>query len=130
MKCESELTEKEFFVVFCDKIKDVFLNSWRSEKRKKELSISQRQAIIKLIEKKNKDKGFITNYRPISLLNIDYEIISKALAARLNKILPNLISPHEMVYVQKRMPDIVEVTDIFNKEGFLVKWISKTLSIY
>ena len=130
MKCESELTEKEFFVVFCDKIKDVFLNSWRSEKRKKELSISQRQAIIKLIEKKNKDKGFITNYRPISLLNIDYETISKALAARLNKILPNLISPHEMVYVQKRMPDIVEVTDIFNKEGFLVKWISKTLSIY
>ena len=52
MNCESELTEKEFFVVFCEKIKDVFLNSCHSEKRKKELSISQRRAIIKLIEKK------------------------------------------------------------------------------
>ena len=44
------------------------------------LSISQRQAVIKLIEKKDRDKGFIKNWRPISLLNIDLKIISKALS--------------------------------------------------
>ena len=62
---------KEFFVAFGEDIKDVFLNSCRKAKLKKELSTSQRQTIIKLIEKKDKDKGFIKNWRPISLLNVD-----------------------------------------------------------
>ena len=90
---------KEFFVTFWEDIKDVFLNSCRTAKLKKELSTSQRQAVIKLIEKKDKDKRFIKNWRPISLLNVDYKIISKALASRLKKVLPNLISPQQTAYV-------------------------------
>ena len=72
-----------------------FLNSCRTAKFKKELSTSQRQAIIKLIEKKDKDKRFIKNWRPISLLNLDYKIISKALASRVKKVPPNLISSQQ-----------------------------------
>ena len=60
---------KTFFVTFWEDIKDVFLNSCRTAKLKKELSTSQRQAVIKLVEKKDKDKKFIKNWRPISLLN-------------------------------------------------------------
>ena len=93
---------KEFFVTFWEDIKDVFLNSCRTAKLKKELSTSQRQAVIKLIEKKDKDKRFIKNWRPISLLNVDYKIISKALASRLKKKLPNLISPQQTAYVENR----------------------------
>ena len=48
-----------------------FLNSCRTAKLKKELSTSRRQAIIKLIKKKDKDKRFTKNWRPISLLNVD-----------------------------------------------------------
>ena len=51
-------------------------------KRKKELTTSWRQAVIKLIEKKGRDKQLIKNGRRISLLNIDYKIISEALAIR------------------------------------------------
>ena len=40
-----------------------------------------RQAVIKLIEKKERDKRFIKNWRPNSLLNVDYKIIAKALAS-------------------------------------------------
>jgi len=48
-----------------------------------ELSNSQKQAIITLIEKKEKDKRMIKNWRPISLINVDAKIASKTLAKRL-----------------------------------------------
>ena len=86
-----ELT-KEFFVTFWEDVKDVFLNSCCTAKLKKELSTSQRQAVIKLIEKKDKGKIFIKNWQAISLLNVNYKIISKAHASKLKNVLPNLIS--------------------------------------
>ena len=38
-----------------------------------ELTISQRRGIITLIPKKNKDKTILDNWRPIPLLNTDYQ---------------------------------------------------------
>ena len=46
-------------------------------KEKGHSSISQRQAVIKLIEKKDKDKRLIQNWRPFSLLNVDLKLIPK-----------------------------------------------------
>ena len=48
-----------------------------------ELSNSQKKAIILLLEKKDKDKRHISNWRPISLINVDVKIGSKAIAKRL-----------------------------------------------
>ena len=118
-----ELT-KEFFVTFWEDIKDAFLNSCCTAKRKKELSTSQRQAVIKLIDKKDKDKRFIKNWGPIFLLTVDYKIISRALASRLKKVLPYLISPQQTAYVENRfigesgrlIADIIDIIDILNKE--------------
>ena len=56
---------KEFYVTFWDDIKATFVSSLKQAKERKELSISQRQAIIKLIEKKDRDKRYIKNWRPI-----------------------------------------------------------------
>ena len=56
-----------------------------------ELSISQRQGIISLIPKKDKDLLSLKNWRPISLLNTDYKIATKCIANRLEKVLPLLI---------------------------------------
>ena len=103
-----------------------FFNSCRTAKLKKELSTSLSQAIIKLIEKKDKDKRFIKNWRPISLLNVDYKIISKALSSRVKKVLPNLISPQQTAYVENRfigesgrlIADITEINGVINKEDF------------
>ena len=61
-------------------------------------------------------------------MNVDYKIISKALTSRVKKVLPNLISPQQAVYVENRfigesgrlIADISEITDVINKEGFLV----------
>ena len=51
------------------------------------LSISQRQGIISLIPKKNKNVEYLANWRPVSLLNVDYKIATKTIALRLEKIL-------------------------------------------
>ena len=93
-------SQKNFFLSFWDDIKDIYISFIRTAGIKKELSVLQRQAIIRLIEKKGKDKRFIKNWRPISLLNVDYKITLKALAERLKKILPVLIS-HEQQLMLK-----------------------------
>ena len=69
---------------------------------------------------------------------MDYKIISKALASRFKKVLPNLISPQQTKYVKNRfigesgrlIADITEITDVLNKEGFLVTMdIEKVLDL-
>ena len=67
-----------------------------------ELSTSQKMAMIKLIEKKGKDKMHIKNWRPISLLNVDAKIASKALAKRLETVLPLIIHENQCAYVKGR----------------------------
>ena len=46
---------------------------------KKELSTSQKQVVIKLIEKKDCDNRFIKHWRLISLPNVYVKLISKVL---------------------------------------------------
>ena len=71
-------------------------NSWA---KNGELANSQKQGIIKLIEKKSKDKRYIANWRPISLLSVDVKIASKAITLRLEKVLSDLISADQYAYV-------------------------------
>ena len=77
---------KEFCETFWEDIKDVFINLLKQAKIEGSLSILQRQAVTKLLEKKDKDKRYIKNWKPISLLNIDTKIISKTFAAKLKPI--------------------------------------------
>ena len=72
---------KEFYETFREEIKIPLFNSVMESYQNGKLSTSQRQAVIKLIEKKNKDKKLMKNWRPISLLNVDTKLISKVLAS-------------------------------------------------
>ena len=68
---------KEFYETLWNKATHAFINSIMKERDKKKLSTSQRQAVIKLIEKKESDKRFIKNWRPISLLNVTIKLSLK-----------------------------------------------------
>ncbi|KAL9972585.1 hypothetical protein ACROYT_G018919 [Oculina patagonica] len=93
-----------------------------------ELSNTQKQAVIRLIDKKDRDRRYIKNWRPISLLNVDVKIVSKALALRLEKFLPEIIHPHQYAYVKGRtifdavrtIDDIMEYTKIKQLPGLMV----------
>ena len=72
--------KKELYEAFWNHVKVPLLLLFKMAFLKKELSISQKQAIIKRIEKKDRDKRFIKNWRPVSLLNVDVKLISKVLS--------------------------------------------------
>ena len=93
---------KEFYETFWEELNQPFISLSNQAKVSKKLVTSQRQAVIKLLEKKDKDKHLISNWRPLSLLNVDYKIISKIFASRLKKVLPNLISSQQTIYVAQR----------------------------
>ena len=77
---------KEFNEKFWGDLKKHLCASITKAFHRGELSHSQKQAVIELIEKKDRDKKFIKNWRPISLLNIDTKVISKVLAERLKNV--------------------------------------------
>ena len=66
------------------------------------MSSSQKQAIITLIEKEGKKRNYLENWRPISLINVDATIASKVIAARINKVLPEIIHANQSGYVKGR----------------------------
>ena len=90
---------KELYVCSFDEIHPFLVEALNYSFQHGELSISQRQAVITLIEKKGKDKKFIKNWRPISLMNVDTKIASKAIAVRLKKVIPKLIHFDQTAYV-------------------------------
>ena len=67
-----------------------------------ELSTSQKQAVVTLMEKKGRDKRFVKNWRPISLMNVDVKIASKALSFCLKKVISNLIDYDQTAYIKGR----------------------------
>ena len=65
-------------------------------------SISQRRGIVKLIPKKDAELTLIKNWRPLTLLNCDYKIASKAIANRIKAFLPKLISDDQTGFLKGR----------------------------
>ena len=119
---------REFYGKFWTYIGDLLYESFRAGFIKNELSTSQRQAIIKLLEKKDRDRRFIKNWRPISLLNIDVKLLSKTLASRLKDVLPSIIHSDQTAYVSGRfigesarvISDILETSVKLNLDGYIL----------
>ena len=110
----------EFYRYFWNAVSKFMVESFNYALQHGSLSISQRQGIISLIPKKNKNAEYLTNWRPVSLLNVDYKIVIKKIALRLEKILPSIIHPCQSGYVKGRfigesirlIADIMDFTKI------------------
>ena len=61
----------EFYLAFWPLFGNLVVDSLNYAFEYGELSNSQKQAVITLIEKKGKDKRLVKNWRAISLINVD-----------------------------------------------------------
>lgn len=66
------------------------------------LSPDQRRGVISLIPKKGKDKRRLRNWRPITLLNLDYKILAKALDNRMSSVIAKLVHPNQTGFMAGR----------------------------
>ena len=118
----------EFYKFFWQDIKHVLLASINYALTYGKLSVEQRRGIISLLPKKDKDRLYLKNWRPITLLNVDYKILAKALGNRINSFLPSLIDEDQTGYVKNRfignniriIEDILMYTKLSKVPGILL----------
>ena len=73
-------------------------------------------------DKKDREKRLIKKWCTISLLDIDFKMLSKSLAAHPKKVLPSLVTHRQTVYVQIRCISksgrliycVLQITDTLN----------------
>ena len=83
--------------------------------------------MITLIEKKGKDKRYLKNWRPISLINVDAKIASNAIAIRIKKVIAKLVHCDQTAYANNQyigesnhlISDILEYTNENEIEAIL-----------
>ena len=118
----------EFYKFFWNDIKHIVIDSINYAFRKEELSLDQRRGVITLIPKKDKNRQILKNWRPISLLTVDYKILAKSLANRLKKVIDKLICNDQTGYIKGRyigenirtIKDMITYLKLKNKTGILL----------
>ena len=119
----------EFYNCFFDLLGQDLVDCFNASYRAGEMSLSQRRGVITLIPKEDSDLSTLANWRPITLLNLDYKIASKIIARRLEKVLALLINPDQTGFIKGRyigqnirlINDILEQTKLQNIPGILLQ---------
>ena len=92
----------DFYKVFWTKLKNIFYSMVLSTYERKMLHTTARQGILNLIPKANKDTRYVKNLRPITLLNVDYKLIEKAIADKMIPALKHIIHPDQRGFMKDR----------------------------
>ena len=119
----------ELYIKFFELLAFDLFESLNTAYSRGQLSISQRRGVVTLIPKADSDTLKLTNWRPITLLNVDYKIASKAIATRIKKVLPHLIHCDQTGFMKDRfigqnirlLCDLLEQTELENIPGILLQ---------
>ena len=141
----------EFYKFFWRNLKTFVINSVDHSFDNNRLSVCQSLGIVSLIPKGEKDKRYLTNWRPITLLNSLYKLISGCIAERIKPVLCNIINPDQKGFVAGRYIgeavrttfDIMQYAKEYNIAGLILlidfekaydsisfKYITKVLNFF
>ena len=103
------------------------MNAVNESIRKGQLTDTQGNGILSLIFKSGAE-SCSNNWRPITLLNVDYKIIARALAQRLQKVISKVVSADQNGYIKNRfigfsirqIQDIIDYAEECNLEGVIL----------
>ena len=118
----------EFYKSFFPEIGVFLVRSLNEAFNRGELSVTQYQGVITCIPKEGKPKQFIKNWRPISLLNVSYKMLSACLARRIKTVLPLIIHESQKGFMKGRyigenirlLYDTILLTEKENIPGLLL----------
>ena len=76
----------EFYKIFWIDVKSYYVKSLNYSFENGNMTAMQRQGLISLLPKKNNELSNLNNWRPLTLLNTDYKIITKTISNRIKEI--------------------------------------------
>ena len=91
----------EFYSHFWDRLGEILVAVFNQSLLRGKLPNSMKASITRLIHKKD-DKRNLKNWRPISLLNVDYNICSTAVSIRLANVLGSIVDPDQTCSIPGR----------------------------
>lgn len=92
----------EFYKFFSDIIESPLLNLYKDCITNNEMTSTMKQGLISLIPKPNKDHLCTENWRPITLLNVDYKLFAFVYSRRLKSNLGDIINECQTGFMSKQ----------------------------
>lgn len=104
----------ECILFFWIELKRHYMDALNEIKRNKELSDLQKRGAIRISFKKG-NRDDLKNYRPITLLNVDMKVISRALALRLSKVIGTIVDSCQKALPGRQISENIHVVqDLIN----------------
>ena len=73
-------------------------------------------SVTRLVHKKD-EKRLLKNWRPISLLNVDYKICSKAVSLRLSRVLGSIVDPDQSRSIRSNLVLLRDTLAFIDRTG-------------
>ena len=112
---------KEFYVKFFDLLGPILVKVYNHAYTVGELNPTARICLISLLPKPGKDLMHLKSWRALTILNLDYKIISKTMAERLKTVLPLIISEEQCGFMKGR-----HITDCIRHTIEVVQYTKKS----
>ena len=118
----------EFYKFFWSDLGQIILRALNEAYLNGELSVTHRRGVITCIPKPDKDRRFLSNWRPITLLTTIYKMASGCISHRIKKVLGTVISDEQTGFIKGRfladnlrfLYDILYETKNQNIPGLLI----------
>ncbi|XDV29606.1 hypothetical protein PO909_032701 [Leuciscus waleckii] len=117
----------EFYLHFWEFIKLPLFHMYKECISQGEMTSTMKQGVISLIPKSSKDPLLIDNWRPITLLTLDYKMLASVYAKRLRTGLNKIISESQSGFMKGRhisnnirlVLDVLDYSNLIHSDGLI-----------